>query len=269
MIAAGPDSAIGWYRAALATMQTIREPAYLTYRTSVPAGPTTIGISRDDSGRAEMSVVDGKSEAQSWDVAYRSSDGTAAFALADGARAISHLAILDPTWRGAYAWMRHGISSEVGPVQAPEPHVSSSPEEAPPLPVVAFVQAIADRNYELSDGGDAACADGRPGHRVWTHARGDALAHPLAQAVIDRSTLQFCTLVLREHTANQTLSLDLEIELHFGKVGEYYLTTDGKISGAVRPYKRPGWFPLHTSFRYDAFTFPETLAPELFALPPA
>ncbi|MBV8491601.1 MAG: hypothetical protein JO199_13825 [Candidatus Eremiobacteraeota bacterium] len=271
LLATGPASPGQWYQSAISAMQRMTQPRYMTYRTTVPAGDSSIVISRDEQGQAEMSVVEGPSGPQSWNVDYREADGTAAFTLADGTRALSHLAILDPTWRGAYTWLRHGIGSQVAPlptpppVQSPQPGVSAEPQ--PPLPVVAFVTAIDPHAYDIRDGGDEACSDGRPGHRVWTHARTDPVSHPLAGAVIDRASLRFCTLIFREHTEQHVLMLDLDVELHFGQVGAYYLTTGGIVTGAVRPYKRPGWFRLGSSFVYDNFTFPASLPGATFELP--
>jgi hypothetical protein len=262
----------GWYHSALSAMQSIREPSYLTYRTTVPAGSTTIEISRNDEGLAEMSVLDGISNAQSWEVSYRESDGSAAVTLEDGSRAISHLAIFDPTWRGAFTWLRRGIWADVSPaVRAATPTAPPSPEASPvnAPPIIAMVGAINETAYSVTDAGTASCADGRPGYRLRARPRYDPERHPLVEAVVDTSTLRFCTMRFREHLPGPTVSLDLDIELHFGQVGAYYLITDGIVSGAIRPFKRPGWFPMNTTFRYDRFEFPPTLPDALFVPAPA
>jgi hypothetical protein len=262
----------GWYRAALSAMQSIREPAFLTYRTTVPAGSTTIAISRSDGGVAQMSVLDGVSNAQSWDVSYRDSDGTAAVTLPDGSRAISHLAIFDPTWRGAFTWLRRGIWADLMPAVRTAPATASPSPAASPaaeLPVIAMVGAINETAYSVTDAGAASCADGRYGYRLRAKPRYDPGQHPLVEAVVDVSTFRFCSMRFREHLPGPTVSLDLDIELHFGQVGPYYLITDGVVSGAIRPFKRPGWFPMNTTFRYDRFEFPATLPDALFVPPPA
>ncbi|HTU82080.1 MAG TPA: hypothetical protein VMF61_08110 [Candidatus Acidoferrales bacterium] len=263
--AAAEQDAPHWYRAALAAMQGIREPAYLTYRTQVPAGDATLAVSRDELGRAEISVLDGPSGAQAWDVVYRAADGTAAMTLADGTRTVSHLAIFDPTWRGAFTWLRHGLTADVAPSSTPSPAGTTSegsPENAPPI--VAIVTAINENAYDLKDGGNASCADGRSGRRVWTVAKSDPQDHPLVGAVIDASTLRFCTMEFRQHVPGPPVTFDLDVELNFGDVGPYYLITGGTLDGAIRPYRRPGWFRLQTTFRYDRFTFPSSPPAALF-----
>ena len=52
--AAAPPSARAYYRMALDRMREVAEPSYLTYRTIVPSGHTTMLLSSNDRGRAEI-----------------------------------------------------------------------------------------------------------------------------------------------------------------------------------------------------------------------
>jgi hypothetical protein len=68
----------------------------------------------------------------------------------------------------------------------------------------------------------------------------------------------------REHLAAPTVTFDVEVDLHFANTGPYYLAQGGTIDGAVRPYRRPGWFRIDTSFAYDSFAFPSSLPERTF-----
>src|SRR5579862_3502566 len=248
--------ATAYYRSALAAMQSVVEPPYLTYRTTVPASDGTILISRGDDGRAELAVAAGESELQSWNVAYRDADGLASLTLANGERVISQLAAFDPTWRGAFTWLRRGFGAALPGATPPPATTAPSPtpaESAPPL--LAIVRAINENAYDIRDGGETACGDGRPARVLWTTARSDALEHPMTRAVVDVQSRRFCGLRFHERLPSPAVTFDLDIDLQMGPVGRYYLITGGNVSGAVRPYRRPGWFRMDTAFRYDRFAF--------------
>ena len=252
------------YRSALSHMSALQGPPFLTYRTTVPAGDGAIVVSRGDNGSAELAVVAGISQEESWNVSYRDADGVASIEQRGGSHLISSLAMFDPTWRGAFAWLRHGLGAAIVATPAPQTPEPQPATSATPPPVLAIVTAINEQAYDVSDGGAATCSDGRPGQRLWTRAKLDPLTHPMTQTIVAAESERFCTMLFHEHLVSPTVTFDLDIELHFGSVGAYYLITDGVVNGAVRPYRRPGWFQMNTSFRYDEFAFPATLPDALF-----
>jgi len=254
-----------YYRAVLSHMRDIQEPPFLTYRTTVPGGTGALVVSRGDDGTAELAIVAGASRPQSWDVAYRGSDGIASIGLPEGGHLIATTAIFDPTWRGAFAWLRRGIGASAWTPVVPTPTQSPTAPAASAPPLLAIVTAIDERAYDVSDGGEGRCADGSAGRRLWMHAKADPIAHPLTEAMVDEATMRFCAMRFHEHLPSVSVTLDLDVDLHFGSVGAYYLITDGSVDGAVRPYRRPGWFTFQTAFRYDRFAFPASLPPALFA----
>ncbi len=261
-----PDGvdAPAYYREVLAHMRELKEPPFLTYRTIVPGGDGSIVLSRDENGNAELGLVAGAASPQSWNVAYRTSDGLASIALTNQTRVLSSLAIFDPTWRGAYTWLHRGLNASIAvpsETAAPEPNAS-------PPPVLAVVTAINESVYDVSDGGETQCPGGGAARRLWMHARSDPLRHPLTEALVDESSLRFCTLHFRQHLASPTVTFDLDVDLHFGTAGAYYLAQGGTIDGAVRPYRRPGWFHISTAFAYDAFAFPASIAERTFRATP-
>jgi hypothetical protein len=245
-------------------MRELKEPSFLTYRTIVPGGDGSLVLSRDESGNAELAVVGGNASPQSWNVAYRTSDGLASIALPSEARVLSSLAIFDPTWRGAYTWLHRGLNASIAtPSETPEPEAN---EAAPP--VVAVVTAINESVYDVTDGGTAECPGGSTARRLWMHARNDPLRHPLTQALVDDASLRFCALHFRQHLVSPTVTFDLDVDLHFGAVEKYYLTKGGTIDGLVRPYRQPGWFHISTAFAYEAFSFPASIPDRTFTATP-
>jgi len=249
-----------FYAGVLAHMRELREPPFLTYRTTVPGGDGSLIVSRGDDGFAELAVVAGRSSAQSWDVAYRTSDGLASFALGNGTRMLSSLAIFDPTWRGAYVWLHRGIDASVAAsseAAAPKPSGSTPP-------VLAVVTAINETTYDVSDAGAATCPNGATARKLWLRAKNDPLEHPLAEALVEEASLRFCSMRFHEHRVLPSVTFDLDVVLRFGAVGAYYLIRGGTLEGTVRPYRRPGWFRFATSFEYDAFAFPASLPEQTF-----
>ncbi|HKE36087.1 MAG TPA: hypothetical protein VKB39_01555, partial [Candidatus Baltobacteraceae bacterium] len=257
----GSIDAPAYYRAVLASMRQLKEPPFLTYRTIVPGGDGSLVVSRDDAGYAELAVVSGTASSQSWNVGYRASDGFASVALPDGTRALSQLAIFDPTWRGTYVWLHRGLNASMASVTReaalPEPSTST-----PPL--LAVVTAINEGTYDVSDGGAAQCPNGNAARRLWVHAKSDPLRHPLTGALVDDASLRFCAMHFRERLVSPSVTFDLDVDLRFGNAGGYYLTQGGTIDGVVRPYRRPGWFHISTAFEYDSFAFPATLPQTMF-----
>jgi hypothetical protein len=250
-----------YYRAVLASMRELREPPFLTYRTIVPGGDGSLIVSRDDEGDAELAVVSGAASSQSWNVAYRTSDGLASVALLDRTRALSQLAIFDPTWRGAYVWLHRGLNASMATIS---PEAALPEPSASPLPLLAVVTAINEGTYGVSDGGVARCPNGTAARRLWMHAKSDPLRHPLTEALVNDASLRFCAMHFREHLVSPAVTFDLDVDLRFADVGGYYLTQGGTIDGVVRPYKRPGWFHISTAFTYDSFAFPPSLPEQLF-----
>lgn len=246
-------------------MRELKEPAFLTYRTVVPGGDGSLVLSHDENGNAELAVLGGAASPQSWDVAYPTSDGSASIALANGTRVRSDLAIFDPTWRGAYVWLHRGLNASMNasPTETPEPEPAS-----PTPPVLAVVTSINESVYDVTDGGAVTCPNGDAARRLWLRARTDPLHHPLTRADVDGASLLFCAMRFHQHLVSPSVTFDLDVELRFGKTGAYYVTQGGTMDGAVRPYRRPGWFRISTAFAYEAFAFPASLPDRTFTATP-
>ena len=264
-----------YYLDALAAMQKIQEPAFLTYRTSVPGGNTTISVKRDPGGLAALHIETRTStmEPQSWSVVHRGSDGMSTITLEDGSRALTPFAIFDPTWNGVYQWVRHGLVAVEFPEMGEDDdstQVSPAPGKTPP-PLIAVVQAIGTGFYRIEDGGPAMCVDGRPGHFLRTIARSDPGTHALTGVVIDTASMRFCSMMFHEKLQtpkNKSASMTFDLALHLGDVDGYYLVRDGMLNGNARAFF-VFRLPMNTIFTYDDFTFPNKIAPAAFEPRPA
>jgi hypothetical protein len=249
-------------------MSTMREPRFVSYRTVVTSEDGTLLVARSEHGDAEVAIVAAPPGESAWDTAFRTSDRRASIELADGTHAISQFPLFDPTWYGAYDWLRHGFAAAASSATpSPAPTVVPSPvATSTDPPLVAIVRAIDSSNYVITDGGEATCPDGRAARRLNMEAKTDPSAHPLTGATVDGATLRFCAMRFREHVASPGVVFDADIELKFAQAGSYYLVVGGDIHGAVRPVRRPGWFRMNASFAYRDMTFPDTLPDARFAL---
>ncbi len=243
-------------------MRTLREPAFLTYRTEVPAGHTVLSVTQDATGKLllQLATSTAPQPARAWAVAYRTSDSTASVALPGGARATSTSPIFDPTWGGAYRWLTSGL----GPSTTPSAPATAAPVPAPSaLPIIAVVAAIGPDAYRIVDAGAAQCPGNAPGHRMVLIARSDPRHHPLTGVVIDTRTLHFCAMTFHAMVGNDALGASLAITLHFGEIGGYDLITDGSIDGSGKILFISAMH-LATRFRYAHVRFPPTLPGSLF-----
>lgn len=262
----GVASPEAFYRQALAQMQHVAEPPFVTYRTIVPSGHTSVIVRSDSNGYAKVSIRASTlvEPERTWNVAYRGSDGAASIALPDGRRAITGLALFDPTWRGAFRWMRHGIVATDAGEPAPDlPPETVQPGGGTPPPVIAVVEAFGMNSYSVEDGGAIPCADGRDGRHLHLVARGDPVTHPLTDVVVDTQSMRFCTMRFHQAVKGGLNKGYFDIDLHFSDVGGYYLITDGKVTGGIRAYLFMA-FNLNTPFTYDAVALPSSLPAGLF-----
>jgi hypothetical protein len=250
-LAAPAPSAQDYYRAALAQMRDIREPALVTYRTEIPAGQSTLVVRLDGDTVNVVLEMGGAAPSIHWDVAYRASDRLASVTLADGTQLRSSLSIFDPTWTGVYEWMRHGLSATA---ESPPPASAANASQGAPLPIIAVVNAMNPGDYTIEDAGAGDCA-GRPGHALHLKANHDPQDHPLTGVTVDLVTQRFCSLRFGLRSGSAATNINSTVELDFGDAGGYYLVTGGSIESTVRAL---GIVSGHyvTPFRYVQMTFP-------------
>ena len=254
-----------FYRAALAQMQRVTEPSFVSYRTTVPSGHTSVVVRTDRDGYAKVSIRASTAiePERTWEVYYRGADGAASIALPDQPHAITTIPLFDPTWRGAFRWMRRGIlgTQAEQPAQAAAPQVPDVTGTAPP--VIAVVRAFGTSYYDVVDAGPLPCTDGRPGRHLHLIARSDPVEHPLTDVVVDLASMRFCTMRFHQTVKSGMNNGFFDIDLHFADTGGYYLITDGRVTGGLRLFLLAA-FRLDTTFAYDRIQLPASLPAALF-----
>ncbi len=257
------------YRLAIDAMRDVATPPYMRFHLELYGGDTGFTVVRLPDGRAKPYIQVGSPPYPngSWDVAYRGVDGAEAIALATGDSAILRLALFDPTWHGAYLWLRHGLlATTERTVPSPTPDVlraTPSTEVQPDL--IAVVAAFNGGPYRITDGGVARCGGSRPGRRLIMEPLHDPDNYPLRQVVIDDASGRFCTIRFALSATDDGGAYSGYVDVHFGIVGSYYLITDGfidvriDIDGSTLDY-------AHMRFVFSAVSFPPDLPGDTFAL---
>ena len=119
------------YKIAVGQMRDLPEPPYIRYRIVLPKGDSSMTIVRLPDGRSKLVIQIGRPPyaRASWDVAYRSRDGVAAVATDAGGEVASTQGLFDPTWHGAYRWLRYGLlaSTQSPPPASPGATLAATP----------------------------------------------------------------------------------------------------------------------------------------------
>jgi hypothetical protein len=222
------------YSNALEAMSAVQQPPFVTYRAVVSAGRTSLKVVELPDGHAKpmFQQSDYPFGQSSWLVAYRNADERAAIDLGNDERAVSTQAIFNPTWAGAYAWVRHGLISTI---DATPPPPNAEPTETPQetMPTIAIVSVLGTAYYRVEDRGPSRC-DGRPAHALHLIAWRDADKHPLTDVVIDRATGRFCDVRISFEGGDYELSMYGSVLLHFADVQSFYLVTTATFDIVVR-----------------------------------
>ena len=131
-------------------MNALPAPPFATFQTTVDRGPWTIRIFPLDDGRAKpiFETDDGFLPQSKWIVGFRASDELSSISLLGGTRIISSMALFNPTWYGAYLWLRHGFLATLS-------GGGSTPRPAPSRDA-ALLRAALDAYTEVYDEEDAA-----------------------------------------------------------------------------------------------------------------
>jgi hypothetical protein len=197
-----------------------------------------------------------------WTIRHRTDDYASEIITYQGERLVSTRAFFDPTWYGAFRALRDGMLM----YQQTDPPVSSSatptPGPSPDLRTIAVVTVIGSNVYKVEDRGEAACADGDPGHALHLVSREPDPRHQLADVVVDLRNMHFCTMRFNVRESGFSGS----VEQHYAYVGGYWLQTDGVIETGIRTL---GVMIGHGVWRYQLqqMHFPNAIAAETFLRP--
>jgi hypothetical protein len=229
-----PSTPLQYYSQALATMERLAEPAYVSFQTNVIAHG--IGLAEPcDQGEVRWWLGFG-SQMQgrlAWHATYTSANASEMIRTADGETCHGPAEAFDrPTWRDAEDWVRYGILSQ-GPNPAPQPTAVPTATTRPKT--IADVSVIAPSAYWVTDGGDQRCPSGSAGHELHVLPRFDPAKHPLRDAVVETQSMRICMIRfdLGSYQAAGT-GYRGDMQLDFGDVGGNWIVTRGHAAFAMR-----------------------------------
>jgi hypothetical protein len=255
------------YAKTITTMRDLPEPPYLTFVTNVTLHGNVSTTLLDRHGIAVFRIWTGKGglgqPSGSWATSHRASDDLGSIANTPQSHLLTHSALFNPTWTGAYDWLRYGVSGPQFTVKpVPVPQQSAGPDAH--LTVIGVVKALSPSAYRITAAHTALCPGGEQGRHLQLAPRnGDIWVHPLTDVVIDVAQTRFCS--MRFHSpAVDGVSF---AELHFGSVHGYWMTTS--VDTDLRQYGQLGIPGPRASwhFTYDELRFPDTLDDAIFSLP--
>jgi D-alanyl-D-alanine carboxypeptidase len=255
------------YARAVATMRDLPEPRFLTFVFDVTLQGDISTTLLDRHGIAVFRIWTGpkcRPQGQpsgSWPTSHRASDDLSSIANTPQSHLLTHSALFNPTWTGAYDWLRFGIAGRpFGPRLSAQP--SPAPNEQ--LKTIGTVTALAPSSYRISAANAALCPGGQRGrHLVLAARNGDVWIHPLTDVTIDLASTRFCG--MRFHSpAEAGVSF---AELHFGTVDGYWMTTS--VDTDLRGFGQLGIGGRRSSWHitYDDMRFPDALDDALFSWP--
>lgn len=249
------------YRGAIAAMDSLREPAYVTY--TMQGDPDGLAIGLTDIDHLIWLQIHTGSDPSTWQVRHRTNDYASELLQPDGTRYVSERSFFDPTWYGAYRALRDGMLD----YQVPEKPVSANATPAPAAPgnlrVISTVTVMGPSIYRLEDRGPATCASGSAGHAIHLISKDRDPKHQLSDVTIDLSTQRFCMI---RFSLRDAFGFHGVVEQHYGNVRGYWMQTDGIIDGTLRMF---GIAMHHGRWVYhlEDMTFPKAVAADAF-IPP-
>ncbi len=254
------------YANTIATMRDLPEPPYLTFTFNVTLRGEVTTELLDSHGFAVFRVWLRKAKAEgkgqpsgSWPVSHRASDDLGSVANTPHSHLLARSVLFNPTWTGAYDWLRYGIE---GPPRNLGSNPQPSTESDKQLKVIGYVKALGPGAYRITAANPDVCPGRQQGRHLQLAARrGDIFVHPLTDVTIDLALTRFCR--MRFHSPGENgISF---AELRFGIVNGYWVTTNVDMDWhalAVLGARRADWH-----ITYDDMRFPATLDDALFSLP--
>ncbi|GAC1408270.1 MAG: hypothetical protein NVSMB64_16290 [Candidatus Velthaea sp.] len=237
-----PKSVSVYYNEVLATMNALPAPQTMLFRTSMTASGIGIRLSEEDGeARLLVGLGSGFKHDAFWDTRFESPDSTTV-TLSDHHDVGASSPLFNPTWNGAYDWLRYGLrgksSDAADAVRSPVP-VSSGSDinagDATAPATIGIVHAIGTAFYHVEDAGDAACASGSAARHLHLTAWNDARTHPVTDVYVDSASNRICMLRFNLGSAS-ALSLTGSFELHFATVEKYWLVVDGEAQLLYRTF---------------------------------
>ena len=260
------------YATTIATMRDLPEPPYLTFVVNVTlqGNVTTEVLSRHGVAVLRIwgakAVAEGKGQKSgSWATSHRASDDLGSVANTPRSHLLAHSPLFNPTWTGAYDWLRYGIEARpLTPNSTPQPSAESEKN----LKSIGYVQALGPSAYRITSANPARCPGGQDGRHLRLAARrGDVWVHPLTDVTIDLASTRFCS--MRFHSPVNDAGGVSFAELHFGIVNGYWVTTNVDTDWRTFGQFGIGGRRAEWHITYDEMRFPDKLDDALFRLPDA
>ncbi|MDP9024949.1 MAG: hypothetical protein M3N13_06240 [Candidatus Eremiobacteraeota bacterium] len=253
------------YAKTITTMRDLPEPPYLTFVFNVTLRGEISTALLENHGFAVFRIWSGKAKGQpsgSWATSHRASDDLGSVANTPQSHLLAKSPIFNPTWTGAYDWLRFGLKGRPPiPKSSPQPSTESDKQ----LKVIGYVKALGPSAYRISAANPARCPGGQEGRHLQLVARrGDVWVHPLTEVTIDLASTRFCS--MRFHSPVNGAGGVSFAELHFGIVNGYWVTTNVDTDWrGFGPFGIGGRAEWHIT--YDDMRLPDKLDDALFSLP--
>ena len=260
-IAVAEPSAQAFYATAVATMDRVMQPPYVSYELQAQNDKMHVGLTAYR-GNVWLQFQGGPAPTD-WRVKHRTQDYQSEVVDegGGGTRYVSARPFFDPTWFGAFRALRDGMLGFQNPdpqrdaltIAEPTPQADSS------LHTIAAVSVIGPSVYAVQDRGAGTCPNGDPGHALHLVPRRHDPREQLNDVTVDLKSMRFCMIRFRW---NAPLFTGL-VEQHYADVNRYWIVTDGSLDGTSRIF---GIKTNHFvwNYRLNNMAFPRQLPPDTF-----
>jgi hypothetical protein len=262
MLAALAFSAQAFYAQAVATMDRVPQPAFVSYNLLGQSDNIHVGL--ETIGNNVWLLFKPGSSPTDWRVQHRTLDYASEVVdeSAGGKRYISARPVFDPTWFGAFRALRDGMLGyqNADPSRDALTIVEPTAEPDASLHTIAAVSVIGPAIYAVEDRGLATCPNGDPGRALHLVPRERDPRKQLSDVIVDLNSMRFCMIRFGWSEAGFFTAF---VEQHYADVDGYWVVTDGLIDGTPRVL---GIKTNHFIWNYslDDMTFPQQLPPETF-----
>ena len=257
--AAADDTAREVYGRAVAAMDGLPQPPYVTFRIEGSGPDLGVGLTVI-SNNVWLAIRSEGSDA-TWSLRHRTYDYASEIVdAADGRRYVTRRSFFDPTWYGAYRALREGMLESQDP--APPRAAPGEPTPAPgTLRTIGTVAVMGPAIYDVADRGSAACPDGSAGHALHLTSRKRDRMHQLSDVTVEARTSRFCAM---RYSVRQGFGFAGIVDVEYGDVGGYWMETGGAIEGTFRTFGIASHHGVWR-FRFLDTAFPASLPAGAFA----
>ena len=227
------DDASAVYTRAIKTMRTLPAPATLAYGARIETDDVNLIFSVNKENQLKMSLAMGGAHSiDEFAVVDDPLRASAKVTLSPTLAPTTSIALFDPTWLGAYRWLRYGIdgSDPVAINQTASPTPVENPELAssPPILTIATIFAIGPSFYNIKGAGPKLCPNGEGGTSLHLTAMVRPDLHPLTDVIVSDAN-RFCLMRFSVSGRSGLFGATGTVELHFAERLGYWLISDGLV----------------------------------------